>query len=288
MACLRGVAAVAAALTVMTLSGCSRWIDAFVYQPGRSPGTTPGTVGMVYEEVRFPAADGVELHGWWIPGTRATDPVVVLFHGNAGNLSDRVDLLRRFHDRLGVALFAFDYRGYGLSSGRPSDRGLLDDARGVRALASARGWNERGLVLFGRSLGAAVALASAAEDTPAGLVLEAAFTTLEDMARLHYPLLSWPFRRLLAGRWNNMERIRQVRCPVLFLHGDRDRVVPIGMGWRLYDACTAPKAFRTLTGAGHDDPAFVGGEPYWEAWRRFLERLPAGPGLDKSEPGGRL
>jgi fermentation-respiration switch protein FrsA (DUF1100 family) len=263
--CLMLVCLVAAA-------GCSRLVNAFVYFPERSLSGAPGAVGLAFEEVRFPAADGTELHGWWIPGRRA-GPAVLFFHGNAGNISQRLDILRRLYDRVGLDVFAFDYRGYGRSDGSPSEEGLYADARGARALLRSRGWDKAGVLLYGRSLGAAVALDSAVEDPPEACVLEAAFTSLEDLARLHYPILSHLVRPWVQGAYPNIERIKGVRCPILFLHGDRDEVVPIGMGWQLFDACQAPKWFRTARGAGHDDPAFVGGESYWAGWESFLEEL---------------
>jgi len=260
-------------LACLALSaGCSRLVDAFVYFPERSLAGAPGAVGLAYEEVRFPAADGTELSGWWIPGRRS-GPAVLFFHGNAGNISGRLDILRRLYDRLGLDVFAFDYRGYGRSSGSPSEEGLYADAKGARELLHARGWDRGGVLLYGRSLGAAVAIQSAAEDPPEACVLEAAFTSLDDLARLHYPILSHLVRPWLRDAYPNLERIRKISCPKLFLHGDRDEVVPIGMGWRLFDACQAPKWFRTARGAGHDDPAFVGGDTYWEGWEAFLGEL---------------
>jgi len=253
-------------------TGCSRVVSAFVYFPERALSGAPGAVGLAYEEVRFPAADGTELHGWWIPGRRA-GPAVIFFHGNAGNISHRLDILRRLYDRVGLDVFAFDYRGYGRSSGSPSEEGLYADAKGARALLHARGWDRSGVLLYGRSLGAAVAIQSAVEAPPEACVLESAFTSLEDLARLHYPVLSHLVTRWVHGAYPNLARVQQLRCPTLFLHGDRDEVVPIGMGWRLFDACSAPKWFRTIRGAGHDDPAFVGGEDYWQAWDDFLDEL---------------
>jgi len=259
-----------ACLTAST--GCSRIVGAFVYFPERSLSGAPGAVGLAYEEVRFPAADGTDLHGWWIPGRRP-GPAVVFFHGNAGNISHRLDILRRLYDRVGLDVFVFDYRGYGRSTGSPSEEGLYADAKGARELLRTRGWDRAGVLLYGRSLGAAVALQSATAEPPEACVLEAAFTSLDDLARLHYPILSYLVRPWVRDAYPSIDRVRELRCPTLFLHGDRDEVTPIGMGWRLFDACQAPKWFRTARGAGHDDPAFVGGEGYWEGWEEFLREL---------------
>lgn len=274
------------ALALLTMLGCSRLVNSFVYFPDRALSGAPGAVGLAYEDLYFPAADGVELNGWWVPGPRA-GPCVVLFHGNAGNLSDRLDILRRLHDRLGLGVFLFDYRGYGKSSGQPSEKGLYADARGARTLIRERGWDREGIVLYGRSLGAAVAIQSAVEDPPSALVLEAAFTSLADMARTHYPLLAGLAAPWLEGTYDSLAKIPRVAVPVLLVHGDQDDVVPIGMGWRLYDRCPEPKTFRTIPGAGHDDPAFVGGAAYWGAWEELLrEGAPAGEPARSPLPDG--
>ncbi len=264
--------------------GCARLVNAFLYFPERSLSGAPGAVGLAYEELRFAAEDGPELHGWWVPGQRQ-GPAILFFHGNAGNISHRLDILRRLYDRVGLSVLIFDYRGYGKSSGSPSEEGLFADARAARALLRARGWDRDGVVLYGRSLGAAVALHAAVEDPPLGCVLEAPFTSLEDMARLHYPVLSQLVMPWVRGRYANLAAVRRLASPALFLHGDRDGVVPIGMGWRLFDACPAPKWFRTLNGAGHDDPAFVGGEAYWGAWEEFLGQLAEKPRPALKDPG---
>ncbi|GAB4254251.1 MULTISPECIES: alpha/beta hydrolase [Deferrisoma] len=262
------------AVAAMLLAGCSAWVERWVYHPSASGGLTPGSRGLGYEDLRLVASDGVTVHAWWVPGTRE-GPAIVFLHGNAGNLSDRVDLIVRLHERLGLSILALDYRGYGRSDGRPTQSGLLGDA--LAAVAEARRRADGPVVLFGRSLGAAVALHTAARTTVEGLVLEGAFTRVADLARFHYPVLSWPFRRYLEPLWDNLALAPEVKVPALFLHGDRDQVVPIGLAWRLYDRYGGPKRFRTIPGAGHDDPAFVGGEPYWNAWVGFLGGLTPSP-----------
>lgn len=264
-------------LVVAALSltaGCSRLVDTFLYFPEKGPFGAPGAVGLEYEDVWFPAADGTELHGWWVPGRRE-GPCVVFFHGNAGNVSHRLDILRRLYDRVGLGVLLFDYRGYGRSGGTPTEQGLYSDARGARSLVRARGWDRGGAILYGRSLGAAVALQSASEAKPSGCVLESAFTSVEDMARHHYPVLSHLLMPWLRGQFPSLERVRHLECPTLFLHGDQDKISPIGMGWRLFDAASEPKRFRTIRGAGHDDLGFVGGDDYWTAWEEFVKEVEA-------------
>ncbi|WP_025321832.1 alpha/beta hydrolase [Deferrisoma camini] len=262
----------------LLLNGCGRWVDSWVYQPRSASAATPASRGVDYEDLTLEAADGVRLHAWWIPGKR-DGPAIVFLHGNAGSLSDRVDLIQRFAERLGLPMLSLEYRGYGTSSGRPSQPGLVEDAG--CALREARSRVRGPVVFFGRSLGAAVALHAALRYPPDGLVLEGTFTRVEELARLHYPVLSWPFRRRLAGMWDNLAAAARQTVPALFLHGDKDRVVPIGMAWRVYDRYAGPKTFRTVVGAGHDDPAFVGGDAYWEAWEGFLDLL-SGAGAEKT------
>ncbi len=246
----------------------------FLYHPDRLVARTPRDVGLAYDDATFPAADGTRLHGWWVPaeGARLT---VVWCHGNAGNISGRVGNLALLHRRLGVNVLLFDYRGYGRSDGTLSDldeRATSADVEGARAFARSRP-DARGtrLVLFGRSLGAAVALAEAVRDPPDGLVLESPFTSVAAMARGILPLVPWGL--VLSSRYDSLRRVGALRAPLLLVHGDRDEVVPFEMGRRLFDAAPEPKTFLRVAGGGHDDLAEVGGEAYVEAWTRFLEAI---------------
>ncbi|MBE0595888.1 MAG: alpha/beta fold hydrolase, partial [Desulfuromonadales bacterium] len=143
----------------------------FLYFPTRTLVATPAAAGLPYEEVFFAAADGVRLHGWYLPGEPGR-PALLFAHGNAGNISHRLENLRLFHQQLGVTVFIFDYRGYGQSEGRATEEGTYADARGALAWLRGRGWEAERLVYFGRSLGAAVALQLALEAPPAGVVLK--------------------------------------------------------------------------------------------------------------------
>ena len=255
-------------------AGCRGFVESQVFFPERRLETTPAAAGLGYEDLWLDASDGTRLHAWLVPADQAR--FLVLFcHGNGGNISHRVDNLRRLHD-LGVACLIFDYRGYGQSQGRPSEDGFFLDAEA--ALARARDLAPRHgqrLVIFGRSLGgiaathiAAVAAQNPGAPQPAGLILESTFTHLGDMARNHFPLpLLGP---ALAGRFSAQKRIPQVQCPILFFHGDRDEIVPFGLGRKLFDAAPPAKQWITLAGAGHNDTYLVAGAAYWQAWREFL------------------
>jgi len=243
----------------------------YIYFPDRHLVATPAAVGLAYEEVRFAAADGTGLHGWFLPGD-AGRPLVVFCHGNAGNISHRLESLGLLHG-LGLSVFIFDYRGYGQSAGTPSEEGTYADARGALAWLQQRGWTPSRLLYFGESLGAAVALQLAVEQPPAGLVLEAPFTSIAAMGRHHYFLLHFLLGWLLDARYDNLDKIDRVRSPLLIIQGEADSIVPPAMARRLYEAAGRPKTLRLIPGADHNDLLFTGGSAYREAWREFLTAL---------------
>jgi hypothetical protein len=242
----------------------------FIYYPDKVLVATPAAYGLAYEDVTFGAADGVRLHGWYVPGPRAI--TFLWAHGNAGNISHRLDQLSLFHHHLGVGVFIFDYREYGKSEGIASEQGTYADARG--ALASLRGRLEvdgARIVYFGESLGSAVVTDLAVEAPPAALILEAPFCSVRELIRHHVPIL--PIGLLFQTRYDTLAKIGRVRAPVLVLHGERDALVPLAQGERLFAAANEPKAFYRIAGAGHNDTFLAGGAGYIEALRRFLDRL---------------
>lgn len=269
-----------AALLVMLLGaeGCGVALDGFIESLVFYPDTTmvaePGDLGLDYEDQWLLTEDGVRLHGWWLPAPGA-DTVLLFFHGNAGNISHRLDNLRRLR-AMGLSVLIFDYRSYGRSQGSISEQGMYADSRAAyqAGLARARQGGCR-LVLFGRSLGGVAALSVAHRPETAGVILESTFTHLGDMARVHFPL---PGLGRLRKRFNSLERIGRVRAPKLFFHGDRDQVVPLALGRRLYEAAPEPKTWLTLAGAGHNDTYEKGGRAYFQALRDFVDHLPR-PGL---------
>jgi fermentation-respiration switch protein FrsA (DUF1100 family) len=210
------------------------------------------------------------LHGWLIPAS-SPDYLLLFCHGNAGNISHRLDNVRLLHNR-GISVFIFDYRGYGRSQGRISEKGFYLDSEA--AYEVARKWAEQSgakLVVFGRSLGGIAATHLGATKQCDGLILESTFTNMGAMARAHYPL---PFAEsLLKHRLNAVDRIIEVRIPKLFFHGDRDRIVPIKLGRQLFEAAPNPKEFIVLSGAGHNDTYFVGGPDYFNKIESFFASL---------------
>ncbi len=239
-----------------------------IYFPTRGHEVTPADLGLAHEEVLVRAEDGVRLHGWFLPSKRSQLTVLVC-HGNAGNVSHRLDRALLMQSRLAVDVLLFDYRGYGRSEGSPDEEGTYRDARAAYRWLAGRGVGPGRIVLFGESLGSAVALQLALESEARALVLESPFTSVPDMARAVYPFLPlWPFVRT---RYDNLAKVRRLRMPLLVLHGDRDEVVPLAQARRLFTAAPEPKRFFAIPGAGHNDTYVVGGEAYWRALREFLE-----------------
>ena len=220
------------------------------------------------EEVWFQAKDGTRLFGWHVPATGL--PAVLLWcHGNAGNIIHRLENLAALHS-LGLSVFLFDYRGYGRSEGRPSEPGLYQDALAAyEVLTKAKQVPPQRIVLFGRSLGAAVAGTLASQRPAAGLILESAFPSVEALARFHYWGL--PMHLLVSAEFNLADRLREVRVPVLVVHGDRDSLVPLQLGQAVFDAARAPKDLFVVHGADHNDLVQIGGAPYFERLRRFVK-----------------
>jgi hypothetical protein len=246
----------------------------FLYFPTAVHDRTPADAGLAYEEVDFRAEDGTRLFGWFVPGA-AGRPVVVFCMGNAGNISHRVDNLAWLH-RLGAGVLIFDYRGYGRSDGVPGEEGTYADLRAALSWLAGRGIGRERIVLFGRSLGAAVALHVALEQPPAALVMESPFTSVAAMGRHHYPLLY-----LLAGwavgvRYQNLAKIGRLQSPLLLIHGDRDEICPPRMAEELFARAPSPKKLVWIRGADHNSTYVLGGEPYRRGWIDLLDGIAAG------------
>ena len=226
---------------------------------------------MDYEDVNLTAADGTRIHGWHIPGRSKT--TLLWFHGNAGNISHRLDNILALNQRLGVGVFIIDYRGYGLSEGKPSEKGLYMDAEAALAyLTEDLGLEpEREIVLFGRSLGVGVAVDMGTRHRFKGIILESGFTSIRDMAETSGSLIPVPIvLALFEARYDSLSKIGRVESPVMILHGDRDDTVPFEMAEKLFEAAREPKTFYPIRGAGHNDTYHIGGEAYFEALEEFI------------------
>lgn len=236
---------------------------------------SPADIGLPFTPLRLATSDGESLDGWWVPADRrrASRGLVLLFHGNAGNISHRLDYLRLFHD-LGLSTLMVDYRGYGRSSGSPSEAGTYLDAETVWHHATqVLGIPPGRIVFFGESLGGGVATQLATTHRPAALVLASTFTSVPDMGAELYPLL--PIRLLARIRYDSLERLAQLACPLLVIHSRNDDIIPFAHGRRLFEAARPPKQFLEIAG-GHNDGFVFGRDELIRQLDGFLQQaLPA-------------
>lgn len=230
--------------------------SSMVYYPeiGREMVATPRQAGLDYEDVKLVTADGVALHGWFVPSAQSRGTVLFL-HGNAGNISHRLDSLLMFR-RLGYSTLIIDYRGYGNSAGKPSEQGTYQDAEAAwRDLTETRQIPADTIVLFGESLGGAVAAWLAARHRPGALVIASGFTSVPDLAAKFYPFL--PVRWLSRFEYDTRSYLRAVEAPVFIAHSPEDEIIPYRHGLALYDAAKPPKQFLELSGGHNEGFIFV-------------------------------
>ncbi len=246
-----------------------------VYLPDAAGGfgpLTPADLGLEYENVRIPTPDGLSLHGWLVHG--AGPRVVLFFHGNAGNVSHRLETIRLFSE-LGLTVLIIDYRGYGRSEGTPSEAGTYADAEAAwRYLTQERRVAPGEIVVFGRSLGGPIAAQLALRQAPAGLVVESAFTSVTDLASEIYWFL--PVRWMSRFRYPTEEFLRDVECPVLIIHGRDDEIVPFAHAKALYAAANEPRTLLELPGGHNDATLRIRHGAYREGLEQFLRSLDNG------------
>lgn len=248
--------------------------DRLLYQPNvAGPGlvATPADIGLAFEDLRITTSDGIALHAWLVPAQGARR-IVLHCHGNGGNISHRLELLRILHG-MGLSVLLFDYRGYGLSEGRPSEAGTYRDAEAVwRFLVEQRGYEPASIIVDGHSMGAAVAAHLAQHVRPGALILESPFTSAPNVAAHHYWFL--PARRLTRFRYATAEYVRSARSPALVIHSSGDRIVPIEMGREVFRNAPEPKAFLELPG-DHNNAFLLAEAQYVGGLQRFLaEHVP--------------
>jgi uncharacterized protein len=241
-----------------------------IFFPSKYPDGDWAPHGLHIEDAQFTAADGTKLHGWYVPHD---NPIahVLFFHGNAGNLTHRIDVLRELYHHVGAAVLIVDYRGYGKSDGKPNEQGVLQDGRAARKwLAERAGVAESEIVLMGRSLGSGVAVDLTTDVTPRALILENAFTSMPDVAAVHYPFL--PVHLAMRTRLDSKTKIAGYAGPLLQSHGTEDEVIPFQLGQQLYEACpSGNKQFLPFEGMRHND---FHQREYYNAMRAFLKDLP--------------
>ena len=234
--------------------------------PGRHIVATPQRIGLEYQDVQFVTGDKVNLHGWFIPH-RAAKGTLLFFHGNAGNISHRLESIEIFH-RLELNVFILDYRGYGQSEGKVSEQGTYRDAEAAwDYLVQTRGVNPKQVIIFGRSLGASIASWLASKHTPAALIIESGFSSVPAMAKRIYPFL--PVSWLASFKYDTKNHVSTITCPVLVAHSRSDDIIPFAEGREIFAAAPEAKQFLEMRG-GHNDGFLVSGRTYVDGLKSFI------------------
>lgn len=266
-----GVAAARAGLVLALLlalaaGGCA---NRFLYYPSRAMVATPARAGIEYEDVYFPAAgDGVRLNAWWVPlaGARGT---VLFCHGNGGNISFLVDSIAIYRS-IGLNVLAFDYRGYGMSEGTPTEEGTYRDALGAwEYLVREKKADPARILLVGRSLGGAVAAWLGTKRRPGGIVLESTFTNAADVAHYHYPVA--PGRLIFGDTYDTLSRLGTIAAPILVVHSPEDEIIPYSMGEELFRHAPGPKEFLVIRGS-HNGGFMDSRREYRDGIEGFVKR----------------
>ena len=253
----------------LCLSGC---LSQALYHPSTEIRGTPADLGLAYEWVALETADGARLSAWWVPADSARG-VLLFCHGNAGNISDRLDSIRIFN-RLGLSVFIFDYRGYGRSSGHPSEQGTYRDAEAAwNYLAQVRKKDRQEIVAFGRSLGGSIAAWVSRVYNPRVLILESTFASLREAARDRLPGIF--VKPLVPDQYRTLQYLTMVHSPVLILHSREDEIIPFRHGEALYAAANEPKELVEMHGSHNQ--GFLKSQPLYEvALDSFLSKYLGG------------
>jgi alpha-beta hydrolase superfamily lysophospholipase len=265
-AILSALKAVGVALVLFTV-----WIlacqSSLIYFPTRDLSGTPADLGLEYESVYFSTEDDVRLHGWYVPAENERG-AVLLCHGNGGNISHRLDLIELLGE-VGLAVFAFDYRGYGESEGSPDEEGTyLDVGAAWDRLVGTRGKPPGRVVIYGRSLGGAICSRAAADNHPAGLILDSTFTSIREAGQEIYPFL--PVKLLSRYDYPTLEHVERADCPVLVFHSPDDELIPFHHGQELHAAAKGPKRLVEVRG-GHNENFGLSYDTYREALQAFVD-----------------
>ncbi|HRR28590.1 MAG TPA: alpha/beta hydrolase [Victivallales bacterium] len=235
-----------------------------VFHPSKNFDTIPSDI-FEFEDVFFYTKDNIKINAWFIPA-KGAKKTILFCHGNAGNISHRIFSITQFH-KLGCNVLIFDYRGYGKSEGRISEEGSYLDGEAAYDFLISRGFSERDIILFGRSLGGAVAAKIAKSRSPFALILESTFTSIPDMGAKIYPFL--PVRAFCFIKYDTLKIIADIKCPILIVHSPDDEIVPYEMGQKLFNSANTPKRFLKISGS-HNEGYFISAPEYEEGLRDFI------------------
>ncbi len=240
-----------------------------LYQPSRGYDYDPADYGLEYEAVSLATPDGETVAGWYVSAEGA-ERTILFCHGNAGNISHRLDTLKMFYE-LGLNCLIVDYRGYGESTGKPTEIGTkIDMLAGFQWLIEEKGIRPEEIILFGRSLGGSVAAVIAKDVNPSALVLESTFTSFDDVAAHYYPWL--PVRLFTRFDYDTLGVIKEITCPLLVIHSPDDEIIPYKFGQQIFAAANEPKQFADLKGT-HNDGIYDNDDLYKQIWQGWLEQL---------------
>ena len=246
----------------------------FIYapqMPSRELEATPANISLVYEDLNLITADNENIHAWYIPAKEKTRKTLLFLHGNAGNISHRLETIKIYH-QFGLNVFIFDYRGFGKSTGKPSEDGIYIDAKTAwQYLIEEKNLSAKDIIIAGRSLGGGVATELAKDVHPALLILESTFTSMTEVSGIHYPFM--PTGLIVKHRYETISKLADIHCPVVFIHSKQDEVIPFEQSLRNFAAANEPKQFIEIHG-GHGSgflfskPTYIGG--LQKAFDKFL------------------
>ena len=224
------------------------------------------------EEVFITCEDGCIINGLFTPGS-GNKPAILIFHGNAGNITHRDFLLQEFN-RLGCAVLLVDYHGYGKSGGTPSERNLyLDGDASLKWLKEEKNIMPEQIVIFGKSLGSGVAIELATKNSFKGVILETPFSSIASVARSHFPYYCFPVRLLIIDKFDNISKIKNILCPLIFIHGTRDNIIDKRESEKLFEKANMPKEIYLVEGAGHNNIQIVEPQRYWNKISEWMGGL---------------
>jgi fermentation-respiration switch protein FrsA (DUF1100 family) len=256
-------------LFLLLCAGCRQVnnIDkSFIFFPDPGITETPDTMGLPFEDLYLTTKDKIRINAWFIPYPNAKT-TLLWFHGNGGNMSDRVQQIQRFHNHLHVSILIVDYREYGKSAGSASEEGTYLDAEAAFDHLLARP-DTGNIVVYGQSLGCAIAIELLLRRKADALILEAPFLSVRHMAKVQYNPL--PLGWFITTEYDNLSKIGKVQVPLLIFHGDNDETIPYNQGEKLFAAAKDPKKFQPIQQAGHNNVDIVGGDAYFEIFTDFL------------------
>ena len=246
--------------------------SSFIYLPNmptRNIEASPDDINLSYENIYLSTKDQVKIHAWYIPGN-TNNKTILFMHGNAGNISHRLETIQIYH-QLGFNFLIFDYRGFGNSSGSPSEKGTYLDAKAAwDYLINEKNTEPEDIIIVGRSLGGGVASEMAKHSKPAMLVLESTFISMQKISQEHYPFM--PTNLIVKHRYDTINKLSDIECPVVVIHSKDDEVVPFSHGKLLYKSANKPKSFIELRG-GHGNGFMLSKMDYISGLKNAFESM---------------